>query len=57
VDYDLEWVLIGHSERRHVFKETLEDVTEKVKMARKYDLGIILCVGENLEQREKEQTF
>lgn len=56
-DYGIEWVLIGHSERRYQFGESSEVVATKVKKARDYGLGVIYCIGENLEQREKEQTF
>jgi triosephosphate isomerase len=56
-DYGIEWVLIGHSERRNLFQESKDTIATKVKKARDYGLGVIYCVGENLEQREKEQTF
>jgi len=55
-DYEIEWVLIGHSERRRHFDETQETIKKKVKEARSQQMGIIYCVGENLEEREKEHT-
>ncbi|CDW83065.1 triosephosphate isomerase [Stylonychia lemnae] len=55
-DYGIEWVMIGHSERRYKFGDTLEIISKKVKLAIENQLGVVLCVGENLEQREKELT-
>ncbi|MDY6933863.1 MAG: triose-phosphate isomerase [Spirochaetota bacterium] len=52
-DVGAKYVLIGHSERRHVFGETNDDVERKVKAAFEYNLNPILCVGELLEDREK----
>ena len=51
-----EYVIIGHSERRQYFGESGEIVNRKVKAALKFDLKPILCVGENLDQREAGRT-
>ena len=48
----VEYVIIGHSERREYFAETDETVNKKLKAAFKYGLKPIVCVGEKLEQRE-----
>ena len=48
----VEYVIIGHSERRQYFAETDETVNKKIKSAFKYGLKPIVCVGETLEQRE-----
>ncbi len=48
----VEYVIIGHSERRQYFAETDETVNKKIKSAFKYDLKPIVCVGETLEERE-----
>ncbi len=49
----VEYVIIGHSERRQYFHETDEIVNKKIKAALNHKLKPILCVGETLEQREK----
>ena len=48
----VEYVIIGHSERRQYFNETDETVNKKIKAAFANELKPILCVGETLEQRE-----
>ena len=52
----VEYVIIGHSERRQYFAETDETVNKKIKSALKYSLKPIVCVGESLEQRENGTT-
>lgn len=49
----VEYVIIGHSERRQYFYETDDIVNKKVKAAINHGLKPILCVGETLEEREK----
>ena len=51
-----DYVILGHSERRHVIGETDEMINQKAKAALSGDLKVILCVGELLEEREAEQT-
>ncbi|WLD92890.1 triose-phosphate isomerase [Alkalihalobacillus sp. AL-G] len=55
-DLDVEYVILGHSERREMFGETNGSVNKKVHAAFKYDLVPIVCVGESLEQRENKET-
>ena len=52
----VEYVVLGHSERRQYFAETDETVNKKIKAAFANDLKPIVCVGETLEQREANQT-
>ena len=49
----VEYVIIGHSERREYFAETDETVNKKIKTAFEVGLKPIVCVGEKLEQREQ----
>ena len=53
---NVEYVIIGHSERRQYFAETDETVNKKIKSALNVGLKPIVCVGETLEQREKGIT-
>lgn len=48
----VEYVILGHSERRQYFNETDETVNKKLKKAFEVGLNPILCVGETLEERE-----
>ncbi len=56
-DMEISHVLIGHSERRHVFGESDEFINEKVKAALGSGMTVVLCVGETLEERKANQTF
>ena len=53
----VEYVIIGHSERRQYFAETDETVNKKLKKALAVGLKPIVCVGETLEQREQGITM
>jgi triosephosphate isomerase len=55
-DAGARFVLVGHSERRHVFGETDEQTALKCAAAERSQLTPILCVGEQLSQREKGET-
>ena len=52
VDLGVEYVIVGHSERRQYFAETDETVNKRTKAALAAGLKVIVCVGENLAQRE-----
>lgn len=53
---NVEYVIIGHSERRQYFNETDETVNKKIKAAFANGLKPIVCVGETLEEREAGKT-
>ncbi len=53
---NVEYVIIGHSERRQYFNETDETVNKKIKAAFANELKPIVCVGETLEEREAQKT-
>ena len=52
----VEYVIIGHSERRQYFGETDETVNKRIMAALKYNLKPIVCIGETLEERENGTT-
>ena len=52
-----EYVVIGHSERRKVFKEGNQLLSEKLVSASKEDLKVIFCIGESLKEKEEGKTI
>ena len=52
-----EYTILGHSERRQYYGETDEKLVEKTRLALAAGLKVILCVGENLEEREAGRHF
>ncbi|TFB08714.1 triose-phosphate isomerase [Candidatus Atribacteria bacterium MT.SAG.1] len=55
-DVGCEYVILGHSERRQYFQETSEEVAMKTEAALSVNLIPIVCVGENLKERENGKT-
>ncbi|KAF5303579.1 hypothetical protein FQR65_LT08180 [Abscondita terminalis] len=55
-DVGVNWVILGHSERRNVFGESDELIAEKVAHALECGLKVIACIGEKLEERESGKT-
>ena len=56
-DAGCQYVIVGHSERRQFFGDTNETVNKKIKACLKHGLTPIICVGENLQERESKDTF
>ena len=52
----INWVILGHSERRHVFGESDTVVADKVKIALDNQLKVMACIGEKLDEREAGKT-
>ena len=56
-DAGCRYVIVGHSERRQFFGETNETVNKKIKACLRHGLTPIICLGENLQERESGNTF
>jgi triosephosphate isomerase len=56
LDVGCKYVILGHSERRHLLGETDGFINQKVLIALAASLNVILCVGETLDQRKTGQT-
>lgn len=56
-DLGCHYVILGHSERRHLLGESSEQVAQKVKAALLTGIKPILCVGETLEERDSDRTW
>ncbi len=56
VDFGCKYVIIGHSERRHIYNETNEQIAEKIVIAVEAGLTPVICVGETQAQFESEMT-
>ncbi|QUC19792.1 uncharacterized protein UV8b_04033 [Ustilaginoidea virens] len=55
-DSNINWAILGHSERRTILKESDQVVASKTKYATENGLGVIWCCGESLEEREAGKT-
>jgi len=56
-DFNIEWLIVGHSERRAIFKETNDVVSKKAKEGLKSGLKVVACLGETEQQRENGETM
>ena len=55
-DFGVNWAILGHSERRHVFGESDEVVAKKTKLALDSGLQVMACIGEKLDERQSGRT-
>merc|ERR1712087_56362 len=55
-DFGIQWLLVGHSERRSIYGETDDDTAEKVSLGLAKGLNVMLCIGEQLSEREAGTT-
>ncbi|XP_075501669.1 triosephosphate isomerase, chloroplastic-like [Primulina tabacum] len=56
-DLGCNWVVLGHSERRHIIGEDDQFIGKKAAYALGQNIGVIACIGELLEEREAGKTF
>ncbi|KTW26676.1 triose-phosphate isomerase [Pneumocystis carinii B80] len=56
-DAKILWTIVGHSERRTYFNESDQFIALKTKHALENGMSVILCIGENLEERESGRTI
>ncbi len=56
-DCRVSYVILGHSERREIFRESNEFINQKIQVALNNNLRPILCVGETADERENGKTF
>jgi triosephosphate isomerase len=56
-EFNISYVLIGHSERRLIFKENNILIRKKIMLAIRYNITPILCVGDSLKDYKNKQTF
>jgi len=57
MDTGCRWVIIGHSERRHIMQETDKMINMKLKLSLNKGLKVILCVGETKDEKENGKTL
>ncbi|XP_010941282.1 triosephosphate isomerase, chloroplastic [Elaeis guineensis] len=57
IDMGCQWVILGHSERRHIIGEADKFIGKKAAYALSQNLKVIACIGEKLEEREAGKTF
>lgn len=55
-DLDVHWVILGHSERRHVIGESDSHIGDKIKQALSTGLKVIACIGETESQRDSGEV-
>ena len=55
-DLGIEYTLVGHSERRHIYNETDEQLLKKARFALDNNLNVVYCIGELLSEREENRT-
>jgi triosephosphate isomerase len=53
----VRYCLVGHSERRQIFKETDDDISRKIKNLKKFGITPVLCIGETLDERMAKTFF
>ncbi|KAK8956396.1 hypothetical protein KSP40_PGU000944 [Platanthera guangdongensis] len=57
IDIGCKWVILGHSERRHIIGEDDQFIGKKAAYALSQNLKVIACIGEKLDEREAGKTF
>ncbi|KCZ74540.1 triose-phosphate isomerase, partial [Anncaliia algerae PRA109] len=55
-ELEIDFIILGHSERRHVFLENNEIISKKIQICEEMNIKIIYCIGETLDQRNSQKT-
>lgn len=56
-DFGINWVILGHSERRQYYGDDDQIVADKIAKCLSENLNVIACIGETLEERKAEKTM
>jgi len=51
-DFGIDWVILGHSERREIFQDTAEKIIMKIEEAHKHNINVILCIPDKLDEKD-----
>ena len=56
-DFGIDWVILGHSERRELFQDTEDKIAAKAEEALKQGMNLILCIPDKLEERDPAKAW
>eukprot|EP00826_Nyctotherus_ovalis_P003260 TRINITY_DN10661_c0_g1_i12.p1 TRINITY_DN10661_c0_g1~~TRINITY_DN10661_c0_g1_i12.p1 ORF type:complete len:248 (-),score=19.98 TRINITY_DN10661_c0_g1_i12:244-987(-) len=56
-DFGIDWVLLGHSERREIFQDTAEKILMKLDEAHKQNMNVLLCIPDRLDEKDFTKSW